>query len=59
VVRIRYVRLGPLRHWFVSPHPKAGRNEIEDARRVLRLGQRPQRLAPTRPSEAPPAPVPG
>lgn len=58
VVCIHYLSLGPIRRWWVRPDRDADHGEIQDARRALRLGQRPERVASTRPRGAPPAPVP-
>ena len=55
VLRIRYVQLGPLRWWRVRAERSEQEDEIQAARRALRLGQLPERLDATRPSAAPPA----
>lgn len=59
VLRIRCLEVGPLRWWAVRPGPAADEEEIRAARRALRLGHAPERMASTKPTEAPPAPVPG
>ncbi|SRR5712692_100457 len=58
VLRIQYVQLGPLRWWRVRAARTGQKDEIPAARRALRLGQIPERVGATRPSAAPPAPVP-
>lgn len=58
VARIRYVSLGPIQRWWMRPDRDADADEIQNARRALRLGHRPERVAATRPRAAPPAPVP-
>lgn len=58
VASIRYLNIGPMRRWWLRPHPDADSDEMQAARRALRLGQRPQRIASTRPRAAPAAPVP-
>lgn len=58
VLRIRYVQLGPLRWWRVRAERTGQKDEVQAARRALRLGQIPERVGTTRPSAAPPATVP-
>jgi GNAT superfamily N-acetyltransferase len=58
VASIRYVSIGPFRRWWLRPHEDADPGELQAARKALRLGQRPERIASTRPLAAPPAPVP-
>ncbi len=57
VLRIRYVQLGPVRWWWVRAERTGQKDEIQAARRALRLGQLPERVDATRPSAALPGAV--
>lgn len=57
VLRIRHLRLGPMRWWWVKPDRAASDEDVQAARRAVRLGQSLERPAATRPSATPPAPV--
>lgn len=58
VLRIRHVQLGPLRWWWARAEKTGHEDEIQAARRALRLGRVPEPVGATRPSAAPPATVP-
>ncbi len=57
VLRIRYVQLGPLWWWWERAERTGQKDEIQAARRALRLGQLPERVDATRPSAALPGAV--